>query len=138
LAQADHNFDFSNKKLVKNTFYNLMGYSVPLLFAILFIPLLINGLGKERFGLLSLSWVVIGYFSFFDFGIGKSVTKVIAEKIGNKESQDIPKIFWNSLSFLFWISVIVMLIGLLFVPSLVNDSFKFVQNIIKNLWILFI
>ncbi len=124
MEQADHKFDFSNKKLVKNTFYNLMGYSVPLIFAFFFIPLLISGLGKERFGLLSLSWVMIGYFSFFDFGIGKSVTKVISEKIGNRESQDIPKIFWNSLSFLFWISVVVMILGFFFVPSLVQ---KFIQ-----------
>jgi O-antigen/teichoic acid export membrane protein len=121
LAQSAHNFDFSNKKLVKNTFYNLLGYTVPMLFALIFIPPLISGLGKERFGLLSLSWIMIGYFSFFDFGIGKSVTKVISEKIGDKNNDQIPAIFWNSLTFLFWISILVMLVGLLIVPSLLSD-----------------
>lgn len=99
-------------------------------FALIFIPPLINGLGKERFGLLSLFWILIGYFSFFDFGIGKSVTKVIAEKIGNNDNDNIPKIFWNSLSFILWLSVFLMLIGFLTVPSLLN---KFI-NISADLY----
>ena len=101
-----------------------MGYTIPLLFALIFIPPLISGLGKERFGLLSLSWVIIGYFSFFDFGIGKSVTKVIAERIGIKDKDNIPLIFWNSLSFLFWISIFVMSIGLLILPQLLTKFIK--------------
>lgn len=124
MEQSAHNFDFSNRKLAKNTFYNLFGYTVPLVFALIFIPPLINGLGKERFGLLSLSWVIIGYFSFFDFGIGKSVTKVIAERIGNKENDLIPTIFWNSLIFLFWFSIIVLIVGFLIMPSLLTNYIK--------------
>ncbi len=95
-----------------------------MLFALIFIPPLIAGLGKERFGLLSLSWIMIGYFSFFDFGIGKSVTKIIAEKIGSKNNIEIPEIFWNSLMFLFWISLFVVGIGFLIIPSLLNDYIK--------------
>ena len=76
---------FSGTSITKNTVYNLLGFGVPMLMAVAIIPLLIKGMGTERFGLLNLSWIVIGYFSFFDFGIGKSLTKIIAEKIGKDD-----------------------------------------------------
>jgi O-antigen/teichoic acid export membrane protein len=71
----------SGRTVAKNTMYNLFGYGLPLLVAVLLIPPLIKGLGEEKFGILSLSWVIVGYFSFFDFGIGRALTKIIAEKI---------------------------------------------------------
>ncbi len=121
MEQSEHRFDFSNKKLLQNTTYNLLGYTVPLVFALIFIPALINILGKERFGILSLSWAIIGYFSFFDFGIGKSVTKVISERIGKNDSTQIPSIFWNSLLFIALISAIVVSAGLFFMPSIIKN-----------------
>ena len=38
--------------VAKNTLYNLLGYGIPLLFALIIIPLLIKGLGEEKFGIL--------------------------------------------------------------------------------------
>ena len=53
----------SGKLVAKNTVINLAGQVLPLLVGIITIPMLIRGLGTERFGLLTLAWVVIGYFS---------------------------------------------------------------------------
>jgi len=55
-------------RLSRNTVLNLVGQCAPLLVAIFAIPLLIRGLGTDRFGVLTLAWVVIGYFSLFDLG----------------------------------------------------------------------
>ena len=33
------------------------------------------------FGVLSLVWMFIGYFSLFDLGLGRATTKLVAEKI---------------------------------------------------------
>ena len=85
------------KLLQKIPLYNLLGYSVPIISALIFIPILINGLGEEKFGLLNLAWMIIGYFSFFDFGIGKGLTKIVAEKISSDQSHQIPVLFWTSL-----------------------------------------
>ena len=74
---------YSGKSLAKNSIYNLFGYGIPLIFALVLIPLLIKGLGEERFGILNLAWVIIGYFSFFDFGIGRALTKIKKTKISN-------------------------------------------------------
>ena len=46
---------------------------------------LIDKLGNEAFGLLSLLWLIIGYFSLFDLGIGQAVTKYVSEAIAKGE-----------------------------------------------------
>ncbi len=97
-----------------------MGYGIPLVFALAIIPPLIKGLGTERFGVLNLAWIVIGYFSFFDFGIGKGLTKVIAEKIGLNKLEEIPPIFWSSLFSMLAVSIFFAIMLLFFVPYLIN------------------
>jgi len=83
--------------LVRNTAFNLMGQAVPMLVAVFSIPLIIRGLGTEKFGLLTLAWMVIGYFGLFDIGIGRALTKLVAEKLGKKEDKEIPGLVWTGL-----------------------------------------
>ena len=111
---------FTGKAIAKNTIYNLLGYGIPFFFALFTIPFLIRGLGIERFGILNLAWIVIGYFSFFDFGIGKGLTKIIAERIGLNQTEHISKIFWTSLSLMLSTSFLATIIISFFVPTLVK------------------
>jgi O-antigen/teichoic acid export membrane protein len=84
--------------LAKNTLWNLLGTVAPLLVAVPAVPRLIHAMGTDRFGVLTLAWVVIGYFSLFDFGFGRALTKLVAEKLGNGRNGDIPDLFWTSLA----------------------------------------
>lgn len=74
-------------RLTRNTVLNLVGQCAPLLVAIFAIPLLIRGLGTDRFGVLTLAWVVIGYFSLFDLGLSRALTMLVAEKLGAGREQ---------------------------------------------------
>ena len=67
-------------RLVMNSLLNAIGQGVPIIVAIVSVPLLLRGLGTERMGLLTLSWSVIGYASLFDFGLGRALTQVVAER----------------------------------------------------------
>lgn len=67
------------KSIFVNTGWNILGLVLPLLAAVLAIPVLISNIGTDRFGVLSLIWVVIGYFSLFDLGLGRAVTKLVSE-----------------------------------------------------------
>jgi O-antigen/teichoic acid export membrane protein len=60
--------------LKRNTIWNLVGAGLPLLAAAACIPYCLNQLGKEAFGVLTLIWALIGYFSLFDFGTGRALT----------------------------------------------------------------
>lgn len=63
-----------------NSYWNLFGSLFPMLVGILTIPFLIQNLGVEKFGVLSIIWALIGYFSIFDFGIGRALTHGVASK----------------------------------------------------------
>jgi O-antigen/teichoic acid export membrane protein len=60
--------------LKRNTLWNLAGGGLPLVAALAFIPFVLNRLGNELFGILTLIWALIGYFSLFDMGVGRALT----------------------------------------------------------------
>lgn len=64
--------------LKKNTAWNVVGTAAPMLLGLATIPYLLRQLGEERFGILSLVWALIGYFSVFDFGIGRALTQQVS------------------------------------------------------------
>lgn len=64
--------------LTHNTLWNLVGTGSPLLLGAFTIPYLIRAAGVEAFGVLTLVWALIGYFSLFDFGLGRALTQQVA------------------------------------------------------------
>jgi len=87
-----------SRLLAKNAVWNLIGQGAPMLVAIFAIPLLIEALGAERFSILTLLWVVVGYFSLFDIGLGRALTKLVAENIGKGQVQEIPCLIWTAIA----------------------------------------
>ncbi len=87
----------SGRLLAKNTLWNLFGSGAPMLVAVFCMPILIRGLGKERFGVLTLAWALIGYASLFDLGLGRALTQLVARKLGAGEEREIPSLAWTSL-----------------------------------------
>jgi O-antigen/teichoic acid export membrane protein len=83
--------------LVRNTGLTFIARIVPMLVALVTIPYVIRGLGTERFGVLSLAWLVVGSASIFDFGIGRATTKFVAEALGKNQMDRLSTIVWTSL-----------------------------------------
>lgn len=79
------------------TLWNLAGMLTPLLVALVAIPVLIDHLGKERFGVLGIVGLLIGYLSVFDLGIGQAQAYLIADARGRGEEARIPMLFQTSL-----------------------------------------
>jgi O-antigen/teichoic acid export membrane protein len=95
----------AGRLLARNTLYNLVGQAAPMLVAVLAIPLLIDGMGAARFGVLSLAWIGVGYFSLFDLGLGRALTQFIAERLGSDREGEIPAATWTAL-------LLMLLLGL--------------------------
>jgi len=88
----------SSKLLAKNTIWNFSGLIFPLLIGIFSIPILIEGMGKERFGLLTIIWMGVGYFSLFDMGLSRALTKLISERLGNNNAdENFGSLIWSAL-----------------------------------------
>ncbi|MGA3229657.1 MAG: oligosaccharide flippase family protein, partial [Candidatus Binatus sp.] len=78
----------SGRLLARNTIINLAGEVAPSLVALLAIPLVIRVLGVDRYGVLTLSIMVVGYFGLFDFGLGRAATKFIAAAAASSDQQE--------------------------------------------------
>jgi O-antigen/teichoic acid export membrane protein len=78
--------------LLRNTGYNVVGRVLPMLVAAIAIPLLMAELGPSRFGILALAWVLTGYFTVFDLGLGEASTKYVAEALGRGQHRRIGSI----------------------------------------------
>jgi len=110
--------------LAKNVIYNLLGMLLPLVVAMMTIPRLVKGLGTERFGVLALSWVVLGYFGVFDFGLGRVITKMIGEKLGKHQGSDVASIAWTGLFFLGMLGLVMAALLYMIAPLLVFRILK--------------
>jgi O-antigen/teichoic acid export membrane protein len=84
--------------MVRHTTWNLIGMCAPMVVALFAIPLLIHGLGRDRFGLLSLVWMLVGYLGIFDLGLGRALTQTVAQRLGEGREQEVPGIFWTALA----------------------------------------
>lgn len=76
--------------LARNAALNLLGQGLPLLAALPAIPLLVHGAGTERFGLLTIAWVFVGYVGLFDFGVGRALTHAVADRVGQGRPAEVP------------------------------------------------
>jgi O-antigen/teichoic acid export membrane protein len=82
--------------LARNTVWNLVGQVAPMGVAWFAIPLLIRHVGVDRFGILTIAWMVVGYFSFFDLGLGRAMTNLIAQRLGRSRQDELPAIVWTA------------------------------------------
>ena len=110
--------------LGRNTVWNLAGMLLPTLAGVVAIPRLVHSLGVDRFGLLSLAWIIVGYFSLFDMGMGRALTKLIADKLGANEEQSIPPLVWTSMLLLLLLGVTAAAVLLSISPWLLHHVLK--------------
>ena len=106
--------------LRRHTLWNLAGNGLPLLAGIFSIPFLLDKLGFGAFGVLTLIWSLIGYFSLFDFGVGRALTYEISQLIRTHHQARIPQVLLSGLV----LTAITGMIGgiciLLLAPQLVH------------------
>lgn len=108
------------RTIAGNTILNLLGHGVPMLIALAGIPKLIASLGTDRFGILTLVWMVLGYFSLFDLGMGRALTKMVAEKIGGGKEEEVPLIVWTGVLSIAVFGIAGMTIASLLTPLTVK------------------
>lgn len=107
--------------LARNVVVNFFGSGAPLLVALVAIPLLIRGMGTDRFGILTVAWVVIGYFGFFDLGLGRALTKMVAERLGTDREGEIPSLVWTTLVLMLLLGVVgAVVLALLAQPTVTS------------------
>lgn len=80
------------KAVYKNSALNIVAQLFVMLVMFFSMPWIVKGLGNVSFAILSLVWAVVAYFTLWDLGIGRAVTKFVAEKRVLGKSEDVADI----------------------------------------------
>ena len=104
--------------VARNSLWNVVGSVLPLLAGLVAIPPVLNHLGKERFGILSLAWALLIYISIFDLGLNRAIVKFTAELLGRGKREEAPQVFWSALAVQAPLSIVGIIGFVLAVPLL--------------------
>lgn len=109
---------------------NFASLALPLTVGLATIPYLIEKLGIEKFGVLGIIWALVGYFSLFDFGLSKALTKKLAEGRSNNDHHQQREVFWTAMSLMLALGIAGWLI-LAFVVNVAGGAFlKVSENLL--------
>ena len=106
--------------LRRNVLLNLVGWALPAATALASIPLLARGLGPARFGLVVLAWSCVSIFSLFDFGLGRALTRVVAERLAAHDDDGIADIVWSASWLLLGLTSVLAVVGVAGAPAIVD------------------
>ncbi len=109
-----------------------MSNVLPFIAGVIFFPLIIKVYGNERFGILTLAWSLVGYFTVFDLGFSRALTQMVAQNLQSKKNAS------NIASLIRTGSFVMLILGILggFIlyfttPWLVVDVLK-ISNILRG------
>lgn len=107
-------------KIVFDSISNFVGILLPFAIALVAVPLAIKGLGEERYGLLSIIWVILTYLSLLDFGVSKASSKFLAEYYGKSNKTEVTRIIHATSIFAILIGLLVGVVMMLVTPWIVD------------------
>lgn len=104
------------KKNIKKSFFSGISKTITVtICTLIFLPIIINKIGIENYGILSLSMLFGGLFGSFELGISKTVTVLFSQNNDKEKS----RIFSNALLIIIFL---LLCIGALFL--IVNANFN--------------
>ena len=107
--------------------------------------LVLDSIGADSFGVLSLVGGTIGYFLYLDIGIGETVIKKVSEETDSKEiSRIVSSLFFFSMALGVLLALVVFLFAVFGVPALFSFPPELLQSCIRvfmiiaaGLWMLY-
>lgn len=109
-----------DRALRRNVGYNLLGWILPAATAIVSLPILARELGADAFGLLTVAWSTVALFTVLDFGIGRSLTRLIASHSARGDTRALPDLFWTSTWAMLAVTGLLAVLGVATAPLIVR------------------
>ncbi len=116
--------------MVRGAFHNLLGVGLPLLVAVVAIPILTRAMGSEAFGLLGMAWLVLSYAG--ELGFGRATTRFVAEALGADRTAELPAIVWTTASLQALVALLAGLALWLSAPWLVESVLEIPADLVTE------
>jgi len=107
--------------LARNTAYNLIGSAIPLAASIVTVPIYLRVIGLERYGLLAICWVLLGYMEALEFGLGTATAQRIA-LLKNGTSEMRSETVWAAFVLALIIGIAGALLLLVLAPAVLHAA----------------
>jgi len=85
------------RTIATNAMWNWAGYAVTVAIAFVMCPLLVRGLGDERYGIWSVVEATVAYLALLDLGIGASIVRYVAKFEEIEDRQQLNRVFSTTL-----------------------------------------
>jgi O-antigen/teichoic acid export membrane protein len=85
-----------SRTLKTNFAINVFGAIVPLAVALVTVPIYVRHIGDARYGVLSIVWVLLGYFGFLDLGLSRAAVNALA-RLRNAPQEDRARVLVTTL-----------------------------------------
>lgn len=108
--------------IARNSFLNLVGFTIPLLAGLVSVPTITRELGPARFGLLSLAFAILEYSTLFDLGLGAATTREVSAALA-KRDQNISVLISGSIVSQMLLGSVGAVILMVIAPLLVDHVF---------------
>ena len=103
------------KNIQKNVIFSSVGYILPLLAALATIPIMVQHLGEDLYGLYAICISLVGFMTLVDLGVGQTIVKYVAEYEVTDRRQDVKPIL--DISLLIYLCIGLLAAGLLYAFS---------------------
>lgn len=101
----------------RNSLFNVVGQLLPLVVAVVTLPIVIRQLGPARFGVLSLVWASLNYLTIFDMGLGRAVTWYASSAIGRRQFDQIWPVTWCAVATQGMLGALVAVVAIALAPT---------------------
>ena len=92
--------------LLRNMAYNVVGIVLPMLVSLVTVPVYIATIGAERYGIVAIAWLMLGYFGFLDFGLSRATANGLSRLANDTTGRR-----GNIIATSFWLNVTLGLVG---------------------------
>ncbi len=112
--------------MIHNAFFSSLSWFLPLVLGVIATPIVVKGLGYEEYGIFSL---ILGFISYsFAFGIGRAVTKYVAEFRVQNKTAEINEVISATLFLSIFLGVIAAVATVVFSKIIVRDVLQIDEN----------